>query len=876
MPLYHWLLKLLPRDRRERYGTAMAAVFAEQLRAAQPQGLPRTALVWLRELIGLSRFAAREWRARMPRPSFPPRFPMHRHDVVLALRRIRREPWLAASVILTLALGAGITSAVFTVVNGVLLRPLPYAAPNRLVELWEDRNDGFISHSSISGLEATEWPRRVNALTGVVAYRFVALTLTGHGDALRLIGAETTASHFDVIGRGAMLGRTFAPEDNAPDSGAIVIVESLWRSRFGVDPNVVGQDIDVDGQRRHIIGVVPDSAAFPANAQVWIPHRAALTSLSPGQHFFSAFGRLADGKTIDDARRQLQTVAADLARELPDSNRNHLAGMGSLTDSLVATTRPALRLLLIVSVMVLLIVTANISGVLLARSLAGRTELAVRRALGASNADITAQLMTEAVTFAIPGAALAVLIAMWATRALIGPQAWLVPRASEVHVDASTMLFTLAVALAAAVGAQLLPLFRALRQRNMALSVRETTADRRSLFLRQLLVGAQIASAVALLITATLLTRSVIALVGVNAGFSPAGVASFNLQLSPSRYRNASAEIDFAQRSLAAVRSIPGVTSAGLVSDLPFSGSRTTSSFRAEGIAEAPGQILSADLRVSTPGYFQAMSIPMLKGRDFADGDDGRGEPVVIISRSLADRLWPGQDALGHRIRIGSKDEVEVFGSQVWRTVIGISGNVIHDDLRKQPGQELYVPFAQSPERRLMFAVRSTRPTADVIAESRARLAAVAPSDAIYGALSMDDRLARAVSTSRVLALVTALFAATAVLLAMFGLYAALTYAVTQRTVEFGIRLALGATSAQIASAIVRETAWVLLAGVGAGLALSVLMSRVVSGSLFGVRSGDVATITGSIVAVLLLGALAPVLPARRAIASDPGRLFRP
>jgi putative ABC transport system permease protein len=877
---YRWLLRLLPAERRARHGDAMATLFAELLAGTRAErGLGGAARLWMREAAGLGRFAWRErsrpMRRWLARRTWSLPMPTLSANVRLALRSLRRQRAFALALLISIAAGVGVTTAVFSAINGVLLRPLPFPAPDRLVDLWEARDDGFQSHSTISGPEAVEWRRRFTSAEALAAYRYAPLTLTGRGDAVRIIGIETTPEFFAVLRRQPILGRVFADTETGPAAAVVVLSERIWQTRFGGDRAIVGRSIELDGVAREVIGVMPADAAFPAPAEAWIPARADWSTQSKGQHFLSAIARLRADRSLQEARAELDRVAADLEREWPDANRGHRASFDPLADTLVAGVRPALTVLFVSSLFVLLIVAANTSSLLLARAVARRREFVVRRALGARTWDLVTQLAAEGVILALPGGLLGALVASAILRLVLDPAAGSLPRSAGVRLDAASLLFALAVTLVIGIVASLLPLSRLMRTTAPDLASRGGTGDRHAVRLRHLIVAGQVAAAFALACGSALLARSLVALSTVDTGFAADRALTFNVQLAQARYRSPGQQTDFVTRALERLRAIPGVTAAGVVSDLPFSGSRSTSGFAVEDRPTPPDQSRSADMRVASPGYLPAMGIALRGGRDFTTQDAGTGEPVAIVNEAFADAVWPGENAIGKRIRIGHPDEVAVFGSPVWRTVVGVAGNVIHDDLRATPNGEIYLPFAQSPLGRLAFVARSSGDPSALTASARAAIADVDPRLAIYNTRTMAQRLAQSMATPRLLVMLTTIFATTALLLAAFGLHATLTHAVAQRTAEFGIRVALGARPAHIARAVARDTLAIVAAGLAAGAGAAVLFTRWMSSSLFGVTPTDVLTLTSAAMLVAALAAISTIMPTRKALSVSPAGLLQ-
>lgn len=870
--IHTWLQRMLPRGRRDQYGQESTAVFLVLLAEARRRGRAVALWLWVREVADMVQVA---YTSRKPSGS---NRPLPGVSLRSAWRVLRHQPGFAVAASLIIALGVGATGTVFAVADRVWWLPMPFPEPHRLVDLWEVRHDGMTPHGSLSSREADEWPARLTLTESLAAYRYAPMTLTGVGDqpAARLTGVETTHMFGQVLGRTPVLGRWWNADEDLHTSDVVVISESLWRSRLGANPNVLQSVVRLDGQPRRVVGVWPADAAFPASTDLWMPSRIDPAQLGPGQHLFWAIGRLAPGVTLTQARDELSRVAAGLSADFPDTNVGHLAEMDRLSDVLVAPVRPMIRALVIAAVCLLLIAASNLAGLLLSRALQRQREFAVRRALGARPLALIQQLLVEGVLLAAPGALLGILLASWSLRVLVGPFAFLLPNGANMALDIRVIVVTIVAAIVTGVGAQVVPIWRVTRAQRFSLGGRDDGAGRDPKVARRMIVGTQLAVALALVCAALLLSRSLWALSSIDRGFEPTRAATFQLQLSPQRFRAPDQQLDFVTRALEAVRGLPGVAAVGVVSDLPFSGSRSTTSFAAEGVTPEPGRQLGADYRVASPGYFSAMAIDVVEGRDFQATDTGTGIPVAVVNRSLARQLWPDQPALGKTIRIGHPGEVAIFGSGVWRTVVGVVEDIVHDDVRGARQPELYIPFAQSPLGRLSFVVRTASGDAlAVMPAVRSAMAAVDPNEALYGVRTMEQRLDRMMASPRVLAVSTSSFALAAVLLAGIGIYATLTYTITQRAREFGVRLALGASPAHIVSVIGVETAWLAVGGLVFGSASGYALARLLSSELFGVTAGGVWTYTAGLGVLIVAAILAMIVPIRRALRLDPARLLQ-
>ena len=796
-------------------------------------------------------------------------------DVKYGWRSLRRNSGFTVAAVLALALGIGATTAIMSVVNSVLLRPLPYAGPGRLVVL---------SHGgggSVAPANFADWRRQSHAFTDVAAAEYWTPTLGGTDRAEGITALHLTAGMLPMLGVQPLLGRFFTEDEDQPGSGAVVVVGyGLWQRRFGGDPKVVGRRVSLDGAEYTIVGVMPAGFQFApywtTHAELWAPlalgHRVADRNGSS----LRVFARLRDGVSLTRARVDLRAVAERLERQFPGSNRN--VTVTPLMDLVVGDVRTPLMMLLVAVGFVLLISCANVAHMLLARASTRYRELAVRCALGASRSRVIRQLLVESLLLAVVGGAAGLVIAFWGVRALVAATPAFLPRAATISLDAPVLLVTVVLTCLTAVGFGLLP---ALRASAVDLARAFKQGDRASSGtrgrLRALLVGSEVTLALMLLVGAGLLMRSFIALRRVDAGFDPRGVMTMTFSITGTREAEPGVRTAFYRELLARVRALPNVSAAGMINHVPIAGDNWGTPFAVEGRPKPlPGESPSATYRVVLPGYFAAMRIPLRRGRDFSDADNVGTPRVVIVNERMAQTVWPGADPIGRRITLDDS---------TWVAVVGVAKNVVTSALAAPPEMEVYLPYLQ--DRAYLQDMKKHRTYFLLVA--RARCDAGAPCDAsalltpiteivqsidrniaVGQPITMTRALDETTADTRLYVILLGLFAGIALTLAGLGIFGVMHYLVVQRTREIGIRVALGAEPARVVRLVVREGMRVALAGAIAGIAGALLLTRLMTGMLYGVGATD--GLTFAVTSALLLGVavFASYVPARRATRIDP------
>jgi putative ABC transport system permease protein len=789
-------------------------------------------------------------------------------DLRFAVRSLGKSPAFTLLAVATLALGLGATTAIYSLVSHVLLRPLPYPAADRIVRLWETYPSG---RGSVSRPNFEDWKRSLTTIDLLSAtFQDDLNFVSGAGagvEAERLRAAIVTEDFFALTGTRALRGRLLSPEAHRSTRGEeVVLAHGLWQRRFGGE-DVVGRSITLSGRPYTVVGVLPPDFTWPARPaiEVFLPlDRDPSRGEERGSRYLNVYGRLADGATRERASAELDTVVAGLVAAYPDANAKRGAVLVPLHEHLTTHVRPTLWLLLGAVVLVLLIACGNVANMLLARAASRHGEIAVRVALGASRARLVRLLLTEGLVLAVFGGALGLLVAVWGIDLCVA--ALRIPTGLfGAGIDGPVFLFAAAAAAGSVLVFGLAPALRAARV-DLASTLKESggkVATGRSL-LRSALVVTQIALSFALLVGAGLLVRSFARLASVPPGFDPTNVVTLETALPEVKYDDDAEVAGFYRRLLDEVRALPGVESAGVVNFLPLSPHNVNGNFAIEGRTIPEGIEPITEFLVTSPDYFRAMRIPIVAGRPLAPSDLKTARPVAVINQTMARRFFPGEDAVGKRLILEWAADRPI-------EIVGVLADVKRWGLDSDPVPETYLPLEQLPQAAMALAVRLTRPpdAADVLGLRRA-VARVDPEQAIHGVSSLEGIVAGSLSSRRVNMLLLAVFAAAALLLAAVGVYGVVSVQVTHRTRELGIRMALGATAGRVRALVLREGAILAALGLAAGAAAAAGVVRLVSGLLFGVKPTDPLTFVAM---ALVLGAvtlLACYLPARRATRIDP------
>ncbi len=801
-------------------------------------------------------------------------------DLRYGFRTLRKNPGFTAVAMLALALGIGANTAIFTVVNGVLLRPLAYPEPDRLLVIYETTAE--FSQSSVAYPNFLDWRREGRAFADMGTYRTNGFNWTGAGQPEQISGDYVSASLFPALGVTPILGRSFLPEEDRQGAGCTVMLgNAFWKQRFGGSPDVLGKPLTLNAMSCSVVGVLPANFRLGDNIRVYVPielwNSAELRDRQnhPG---LRAIGRLKPGVSVEAAQAELASISSALARQYPASNAGHSVKLVRMKDDMVGFIRPTLLLLVGAVGFVLIIACANVANLLLARSAARKREFAIRSALGAERRRVVRQLLTESVLLSLGGAALGLLLARLGVSLILAASPGSLPRAAEIGIDPYVLLFTVAVAVVTGILFGLAPAFHSANA-NPQESLKEgTRAGGGRHRAEGIFVAVEVGLAVILLAGAGLMMQSVWRLLQVDPGFNIRNILTTKVALSP-KVMTSAPGIRLAYRQLLdRVAAIPGVRSAAITTVVPLGDSDSEIPFWKGGGPQPPiDRMNSAMFYIVTPGYLAVMRFPLLRGRFLTDRDDLSAPPAVVIDDVMAMHVFPGQDAVGKQLSLMIIGTVQV---------IGVVGHVKHwgldsDDTAKVRDQ-IYFPFLQVPDKfmseavaGLTLTVRTGPEPLSLLSSVRAQVAGPTLDQPVYASRTMEQIVSESLAERRFTMLVLILFAAAALLLAAVGIYGVMSYAVTRRTHELGIRAALGSSRGEIVWLVLRQGMKVAAIGLAAGLVAAAVLTRFMAGLLYGVSPADPATLAA--VALLLGGIalLACYLPARRATAVDPAIALR-
>lgn len=795
-------------------------------------------------------------------------------DLRYSLRMLTNKPGFTVIAILALALGIGANSAIFSVVNTVLLRPLPYANPEKLVLVWTYFGPD-LPQNWVSGPELADMRERSTMIEDFAALTYPSVSLTGIGEPEQVQGAAVTANFFPTLGVQPSQGRSFTEEEDRPGGERVVILShGFWERRFASNPGVINQTISLEGQNATIIGVMPQGfgilppdAQSPRNIEMWVPMAADFRAQSRGNHGMRVIGRIKPEFTIEQAQEEMKQISAALDQEF------YKFGFGinivPLHGHVVKTVRPMLWVLLGAVGFVLLIACANVANLLLARAVAREKEIAIRTALGAGRWRLIRQLLTESVVLATVSGAIGLLLAYLGLKALIAIAPDNVPRLNEMSIDARVLVFTIGVSMITGIIFGLVPAFQASKpdlNETLKEGGRGSTGGARGRRVRSILVVAEIAFALVLLTGAGLMIRSFIRLQEVKPGFKPENLLTMRLRLPQTKYADAAQLTPFYQQLIERVRALPGVRTVGTVSHLPLSGAYQSGTITVEQpSASVDNASFECDRRITSPDYFEAMGIEVMNGRPFNDHDAQSALMVCIVDETFARRFWPNEDPLGKRVKIGGSQS-----TNPWLTIVGVVAHVKHYGLSAQGREFIYFPYTQAPARQMFLAVRTEGDPSNLIGSVRKEIAGMDPDQPIADIRNMEQIVYGSVAQPRFNMLMLGIFAVVALILAAVGVYGVMNYSVAQQTHEIGIRMALGAQQSHILSMVIQQGCLLVGIGVAIGLAGAFVITRFMSSMLYDVKAMDPATFGGVAVILALVALVASYIPARRATRVDP------
>lgn len=794
-------------------------------------------------------------------------------DVRYAVRLILKNPTFSFVAILTIALGVGANTAVFSVINGILLRPLSFREPERLVAIQQKNDAKGWSEFQVSFPDFIDWRQQHQTFEDMAAYRETSFTLSGDDEPERIQGAFVTASFFQTLGVNPILGRTFTADDEQQrDTLIVVIGEGLWRTRFGADPNEIARDLRIEGRPCRVIGVMPASLEFPSRStRAWTLLSFDPARFNRGNHILNVIARLKPGSSLNQGVADMESIAQRLSQTYPDS-RDWGTSLKPLKKQIVGDIQFPLLVLQAAVAFVLLITCVNVANLLLSRAAARRKEISIRAAIGASRGRLLRQLLTESALLALTGGVLGLLFAGGAVRGLISMGVSL-PRIHSISVDAKVLGFTLIVSVLTAIGFGLAPAVQISRSDLSQLLKDSSTSSfgiRGSRYLRRFLIASQVALALIPLICAGLMIKSFSRLLAVQPGFDPQRVLVLGISLPRARYGQAQQQSAFFQQFIESVEQLEGVRSAGATSALPFGGSNSNISLSIEGQPALPsGQELTTSYSMVTPHYFRSMGIRVLEGREFTQADVDGAPLVAVINETMARRFWPDQSPAGKHLTIAYSNKPAP------REIVGVVADVRHMGFDSAPQPAIFLPSTQLPAAFMSVTVLTNREPEQLAGPVRAVLREIDKDLPAVNLNSMNEIMAESVSARRVNVVLTAIFAALALILAMVGIWGVVSNSVTQRSREIGIRMAMGAQRGHVLKMVLSEVIILTLVGIGIGLPAAWALTRFIRSLLFEVAPADPAIFAVIPALLILAGLVASYIPARRATRIDPAITLR-
>jgi putative ABC transport system permease protein len=792
-------------------------------------------------------------------------------DVRLGVRTLVHSPIFTAVTVLSLALGIGANTAIFSVVNGLLLRPLSYPEAERLVDVWHtppQQSFPGLNRFSVSPANYLDWKAQSTAFEQIAVYGYTGMSLSTSSDPLPLIGSTVSSDFFSVLRSGPILGRTFTADEEQPGRNQVVVIShELWQRAFGANPNIVGQTVTLNSRGFTVVGVMPAGFQFPREVELWLPlawdeKERQVRSI----HDYLVIARLKPNVSVQQAQAEMTTISSRLEQQYPEENKGWGAVVIPLREDLVGDVRTALLVLFCAVGFVLLIACANVANLMLARGANRQKEMAVRIALGAGRARLIRQLLTESVLLAVTGGLLGLLVALLGSKVLVGLGS--LPNAENIGIDTLALGFTLLVSFGAGIIIGIMPAVQFTRT-SVSESLKQGSGRSGGTSLKQhtrkALVVSEVALSLVLLIGAGLMIRSFWNLQHVDRGFDTRNALTMSVVLSPIRYSEPHQMLSFLDQALDQIRAVPGVVSVGATTTIPLSGGGSTQPFTVEGrpagaIAEQP----MAQTRYITPDYFRAIGIPLRQGRFFSDQDRDKSVPVVIISEAMAHRFWPGESPIGKRLTPSFHVE------QGAREIVGVVGDVKSRGLDSDSSTMMYMPFKQAPRPFMSFVVRTASNPESLIKPVSKAIYSIDKDQALTDVRTMDQVLMASLSDRRFNMTLLLTFAGVALILAAVGVYGVMNYTVTLRRRELGIRMALGAAKTDVLRLVLGQGLTLTLIGVAAGLISAYALTRLMASLLFGVTATDFLTF-GSVSAMLIaVGLVASYVPARRATKVNP------
>jgi len=884
------LLRLYPRDFRADWGGEIERLFLDMLAGARASRRPLLWLGFLRDTLHQASVERRSGAgARMTEPerrfSLGDRMQSIGQDLKFAIRGFRRQPGFTLAAVLTIALGIGANTTIFSIVNGVLLRPLPYTGSDRLMMLWEVFPAAGMDTIPLSDADVLDY-RQAKSLEYVAVARNAEVTMTGDGDPVRPAAEAVSPSLFPMLGAEAALGRVFRPDEEEPDKRFVAVLSyGFWQTRFGGAPDVVGRTILLNDRSYDVVGVMPRSFEFPPPvtfdgrmiagraADLWIPFAIDRAHLSRGSHSHFTMAKLRPGVTVAQANAELDAIIARINRQEPDQHTGltsaHVVpahGQG------VQTIRPVLLVLMVAVGFVLLVACVNVANLLLARAMGRRREVAIRAAVGAGRGRLVQQFLTESLLLAVVAGWLGIMLGGWGLSAVSSLEPIDLPPMFDPRLDGSVLLFSVALTVVTALVFGLLPALHSSRaDLQSALKEGRTVTGSSQARMRSLLIVGEIGLALVLLVGAGLTVRSLSALLDVNPGYDPNHLLTFAIELPRQRYPEADQWRSVIDRVTESLRALPGAEAVAASQYLPLTPDINGGNYLVEGQPHQKGEVIIGDRMRITPDYLPAMRTRIVEGRNFTVADGAGSQHVALVNETLARRHWPNGGAVGHRLTFDDESE----DTPDWLTIVGVVADISRTGLDSKDRATVYLPMAQDPINAFYFIARTAGDPMQLAPAAKKIVWDVDPNLPLTSVEPFAARVADSVRVPRFTALVLTLFGATGLLLAAIGLYGVMSFDVAQRTREIGIRLALGARPDGVARLVLKRGLQLAAIGTAGGLLAALAASRVMVSLLFGVSATDPLTFVTVVVVLLAVAAMATWLPAHRATRVDPIEVLR-
>jgi putative ABC transport system permease protein len=799
-------------------------------------------------------------------------------DLRYSVRMLVKSPGFTAVAILSIAIGIGANTTVFSVINAVLLKSVPYKDPSSLVLVWGDSREesNLRKHNQVSATDIADVRAQASVFEDVATFTGWFPIMSGEGEAERVPAIQVGDGFFKIMKGTPMLGRVFTPEEQVDGKDFVVVLShGLWQRRFGGDPNVVGKSVSLNGRTYKIVGVMaPEFRPLPASlvapeGQFYRPVAENYDDAERDSRHLRAIARLKPGVTIEQAQTEISVIAQRLEQGHPLTNKGYGVAVVSITDEITGGIRSTLLMIFGAVIFVLLVACANVANLLLARATVRHKEITIRSAIGAGRFQLVRQLLTESLLLAVLGGALGLLIATWGTSVVAAAGSKINPMFQDIHLDMRCLGFTVGISILTGLIFGLAPALQVSKP-NLSESLKEAgrgsgpAANRNRL--RSALVISEIAMTLVLLVCAGLLIRTVVRLRNVDTGFNAKNILAMNIGLSAIKYPKPEDVISFNKQIVERIAALPGVKAAGTTSVLPLSDNFDGRGLAVEDHPKPRGEEISVDLYVTTPGYLQAMEIPLVKGRPITEQDTKDSVNIALINQTMAGRLWPNSDPLGKRIKFPGSEK----RPQPWRTIVGVVADVSQYALDKSAPMQIYLPHTQFPTSFNSIVVKTMNDPTSAIGAIRREILAVDKDQAVFNVTTLEQLMGDSIRIRKFFMLLLLAFAALALILAAVGIYGVMSYVASQRTYEIGIRMALGAQTRDVLKLIIGNGMTLALIGVAAGLAGAFALTRLMAGLLFGVTATDTTTFISVSVGLILVALLACYIPARRATKIDP------